>query len=453
MGNTIKLKKGFDINIKGKPQKTLATDFTSRTFAIKPTDFRGIAPIPKMLVEVGDHVKAGEPLFFDKQNPDIKFVASVSGEITEIKRGAKRAINEVIIVADSTIQFRPIEKVAINQLGREGLIQHMMTNGCWPFLTQRPYGTLADPQETPKAIFISGFDSAPLATDYNFAVVGLKDYLQTGIDVLSILSGGKVHLSLNGNTQNPSELTSLSKVETHSVSGPHPAGNVGIQIHHIDAINKGDIVWTIKLQDLIALGRVYKDGQFNTERFFAVGGPRVKNPQYFKSYIGANIEHIAKNNLTDDHVRFIGGNVLDGTKMQSNGHMGFYKDAISVIEEGDKYEMFGWIWSNYPKPSASKAFFSSLFGGKDKEFDVNTNTHGEKRALVVTGQYEKVLPMDLYPMQLIKAIMFGDLDQMEGLGLYEVLEEDLALCEFVCTSKNPVQKVLREGLDMMREQG
>ncbi len=453
MGKTIKLKKGFNINIMGKPQKTLANDFTARTFAIKPTDFKGIAPIPKMLVQVGEEVKAGTPLFFDKKNPDIKYVAPVSGEIAEIKRGEKRAIIEVIILADNNIQFRPIEKVAINQIGREELVQHMMSNGCWPFLTQRPYGIIADPQEVPKAIFISGFDTSPLAPDYNFAVVGQKEYLQTGIDVLSILSGGKVHLSLNGNTQNPSELTSLSKVDIHSVSGPHPAGNVGVQIHHIDPINKGDIVWTIRLQDVIALGRVYKDGQYNTERFISLGGPPVKNAQHFKTYIGASIENMVKNNLKDDHVRYIDGSVLSGTKMEPTGHLGFYENQISVIEEGDKHEMFGWIWSSYPRPSASKAFFSSLFGGKNQEFNVNTNTHGEKRALVVTGQYEKVVPMDLHPMQLIKSIMFGDLDQMEGLGIYEVLEEDLALCEFVCTSKNPVQKVLRDGLDMMREQG
>lgn len=452
MGITKKLKKGFDINIKGKPQKKVVSEFFSQTHAIKPTDFNGIAPIPKLLVEAGNEVKAGDPLFFDKKNPDTLFVSPVSGEIAEVKRGAKRAIAEIVILADKTNQYRSIDRLDLNMVDRADLIAHMQKNGCWPFLVQRPFGILADPNETPKAIFISGFDSAPLANDYNFSVTEQQEYLQTGINVLNILTGSAVHLSLSKRSQVANDLTHLKGVEIHNFDGPHPAGNVGVQIHHISPINKGEIVWTIKLLDVVALGRVYKDGQYNTERLFALGGPRVKNPQYYKSFLGASIENMVKDNLTDDHVRYISGNVLSGEQIDGKGHIGFYENQVSVLEEGDKHEFFGWLVANYPRPSISKAFLSSLFGSK-KEFDVNTNTHGEKRALVVTGQYEKVLPMDLYPQQLLKSIIYGDLDQMEGLGIYEVLEEDLALCEFACTSKTPVQKHLREGLDMMLEQG
>lgn len=452
MGKTIQLKKGFDININGKAEKKVASNFVSNTYAIKPTDFIGIAPIPKLLVQVGDEVKAGDPIFFDKKNPDIKYVSPVSGEVTEVKRAAKRAIAEIVILADASNQYREIEKVDLNLVDREDLIKHMMEVGCWPFLTQRPFGTIADHTETPKAIFVSGFDSAPLANDYNFSVVDQQEYLQTGVDVLSILSGSTVHLGLSSRIQAANEMNHLKNVEKHMIDGPHPAGNVGVQIHHIDPINKGDIIWTIKLQDVIALGRVYKDGQYNTERLFAVAGPKIKTPQYYKGFIGANVEQMLSGNLKDDHVRVISGNVLTGRKIESTGHISFYDNQISVLEEGDKYEFFGWLVPNYAKPSISKTFLSALFGGK-KSFDVNTNTHGEPRALVVTGQYEKVLPMDLYPVQLLKSIMANDFDSMEGLGIYEVLEEDLALCEFACTSKTPVQKVLRQGLNIMREQG
>ncbi len=452
MGKTIQLKKGFDINIVGKAEKKVAGNFVSNTYSIKPTDFKGIAPIPKILVQPGDEVKAGDPLFFDKQRPDIKFVSPVSGEVAEIRRAAKRAIAEIVILADQTNKYREIEKVDLNLIDREDLIKHMMEVGCWPFLTQRPFGILADPLETPRAIFISGFDSAPLANDYNFSVVDQAEYLQKGVDVLNILSGSTVHLSLNARQQPANELNHLKNVEKHTIDGPHPAGNVGVQIHHIDPINKGDVIWTIKLQDVIALGRVYKDGQYNTERLFALAGPRISTPQYYKGFVGVGVENMLANNLKDEHVRVVSGNVLTGSKMDPKGHVSFYDNQITVLEEGDKYEFFGWLVPNYPKPSVSKTYLSSIFGSK-KSFDVNTNTHGEPRAFVVTGQYENVLPMDLYPMQLAKSILANDFDSMEGLGIYEVLEEDLALCEFACTSKSPLQKIIRQGLNIMLEQG
>jgi len=452
MGKTIKLKKGFDINIKGTPQKQIAGEFVSNTFAIKPPNFKGVAPIPKMLVEEKQEVKAGDPLFFDKKNPDVLFVSPVSGEVISVKRGAKRAIAEVLILSDQKNEFKEFPILDLKTVDREDLVKSMMQSGAWPFLVQRPYGIMADPTVTPKAIYVSGFDSSPLGTDYNFAVVGQQEYLQTGFEVLNILTGSSVNLTLNGGTTNPSELTKLNNVEVHHINGPHPSGNVGVQIHHIEPINKGEVVWTIDLQNVIALGRLYKDGQYNTERLIAVGGPRVKTPQHYRTYIGACVENMLANNLQDEHVRVISGSVLSGTAIPTNGHLGFYDKQLSVLEEGDKHEFFGWLFPSYPRPSLSKTYLSSIFGGK-KEFDVNTNTHGEKRALVVTGQYEKVVPMDIYPQQLLKSIIVQDLDLMEGLGIYEIVEEDLALCEFVCTSKTPVQKIIREGLDLMREQG
>ncbi len=449
MAKTIKLKKGYNIKIKGSPEQTVKPDFQSRTFAVKPTDFVGIAPIPKLAVQVGDEVKAGDLLFFDKQNPDIYFVAPVSGEVVEIVRGEKRSIVEIIILADQTNHYQQFDKINLNKTSRDQLVKHLLKTGCWPFLRQRPFNVLAEVDEIPKNIFISAFDSAPLAPDYNFTLNGLGRYFQAGIDVLAKLTDGKVHISTD--TQNPSTIAdNVRNAEVHSFKGIHPAGCVGIQIHHIAPINKGDVVWTINPMDVVAIGRVLLDGQYNTERYFAVGGPKVKQPQYVKSFLGANIADMLKDNLITEHVRTISGNVLTGKTIAHNGHINFFDHQLSVLEEGDQYELFGWLIPNYLRPSLSRTFPAFLM--PNKEYDVNTNTHGEPRAFVATGLYEKVLPMDVFPMHLLKAIMFRDFDLMEGLGIYEVVEEDLALCEFVCPSKTNIQEILRDGLDYMREQ-
>ncbi|OWY23303.1 Na(+)-translocating NADH-quinone reductase subunit A [Sphingobacteriales bacterium UPWRP_1] len=445
----IKLKRGFDIKIKGAPQKETA-QLKSRTFAVNPADFNGISPIPKLLVNVGDEVKAGTPLFFDKKNPDVIYASPVSGEIAEIKRGAKRAVEEVVILADDKMEFVPLERIRISSASREEVVKHLLTTGCWPFFRQRPFNIIASHTDVPKNIFISGFDSAPMAPDYNYVMEGQKEAFQAGIEVLRKLTTGKVHLSVDGRTTPSKTFTEAKGVELHTVSGPHPAGCVGVQIHHIAPINKGDIVWTINPQDVVAIGRVFNDGQFNTERLVAVGGPCVKQPQYYKTYLGASVDSLVAGNLSHDHVRLISGNVLTGKKVSQSEHLGFYHQQLSAIEEGDKYEFFGWLLPSYPRPSLSRTFTGFLNPGK--EYNVNTNTHGEHRAMVVTGAYEDVTPMDILPMQLLKAVLCKDLDLMEGLGIYEVVEEDLALCEFVCPSKTEVQHILREGLTLMHEQ-
>jgi len=451
MSRTIKLKKGFDIRIKGTPKKSIDSSFSASTFAVKPTDFKNISPIPKMMVEVGDEVVAGQALYFDKKNPDVKHVSPVSGEIAEIKRGAKRAITEVVIIGDSTMKFRDYTVPNLDSASREDLVSFLLDSGIWPYFVQRPFGIIADHTDTPKNIFVSGFDSAPLAADMNFLAAGQKDAIQAGFKVLQKLTSGKVFLGLAGGNV-AEELKNIAGVNTNTFNGPHPAGNVGVQIHHTAPINKGEMVWTISLPHLVILGRLFSEGRFNTEKLIAVGGPLVKEPQYIKTYQGANISKALGDKLSNDHARVISGNVLTGQAIAKEGHLGAFDNSVAIVEEGDHYEPFGWLMPSYAKPTMSRTFLNGLFGSK-KEFDVNTNTHGEKRAFVVSGQYEKVLPMDIYPVQLLKSIMANDLDAMEGLGIYEVLEEDLALCEYVCTSKSKVQKILREGLDTMREQG
>lgn len=453
MAKTIKLRKGYNIKIQGEPiNEIINRNFRAKTFSIKPTDFEGLSPIPKLLVGVGDEVKAGSPLFYDKKQPEVLFVSPVSGEIAEIKRGAKRAIAEIVILADEQNEYKSFEqftKIFIKRALRKDVVKHLLQTGCWPFFRQRPYNVIADPLESPKAIFIAGFDSAPLAPDYNYTLKDQQKYIQIAIEAFNKLAP-KVYLGIPDDKKFTA-LDGLKNIEVYRFRGPHPAGCIGVQIHHINPINKGEVVWTINAQDVVALGRTLLEGQYNTERLIAVGGPTVKKTGYVKTFIGANIAGLVKNNLTENHVRYISGNVLTGSTIAANDHLGFYDQQLSVIKEGDQYELFGWLIPNYGRPSISRTFpMAALLS--NKKYDVNTNTHGEPRAMVVTGAYEKVTPMDIYPMQLIKSILYKDFDLMEGLGIYEVVEEDLALCEFVCPSKTKVQEILRDGLDYMRDQ-
>ncbi len=449
MGKNIKLRKGYDINILGTPQTTVDENFSARTFAIKPTDFHGLSPIPKILLEVGQEIKAGQPLFYDKKNPDVLFCSPVSGELAEVKRGAKRSIAELVILADKQMTFEQHTPMNIASASRAQIVERLLKGGAWPMLKQRPFNVIADHKATPRAIFISGFSTSPLGADMKFAMEGTAADFQAGIDVLNKLAP-KVHLTTNSATSATDAYANASNVEKHSVNGQHPAGCVGIQIHHIAPINKGETIWTVNPQDVAAIGRLVKDGRFDTARMMCVGGPEVKNPRYVRTYLGAGVSGFTKDNLSNDHVRYISGDVLTGKNVGAEGHMGFFDNCLSVIEEGDKFELFGWLLPSYPRPSISGTFLSTFLGSKG--FKVNTNTHGEHRAMVVTGAFEKVTPMDVYPMQLLKSIMYRDFDQMEGLGIYEVVEEDLALCEFVCPSKTEVQGILRDGLDYMRSQ-
>ncbi len=419
----------------------------SATYAIKPHDFKGL--VPKLMVKQGDEVQAGDCLFVDKKNPNICFTAPVSGEIADIVRGDRRAILEVKILADSEVQYKSFDTQAHQGWSAEQIKETLCKAGLWPCLVQRPFGTIAELDVVPKAIHISGFDSSPLAPDYSLSLEGEKENIQVAIDVLGKLTDGIVHLNTHQNKK-VADLEGLSGVKYNSFSGPHPSGLVGIQIHHIDPINKGDVVWTINPQHLTFIGRLFKNGKLDLSQKIVVGGSEVQKPAYYQSRLGASVDAVLKDNLKSDNVRVISGNVLTGDKISQEGYLGFFHQQLSVIPEGDQYEFLGWLLPSYPRPTISNSLPISKF--LKKKFKVNTNLHGEERAYVVSGQYEKVLPMDILPVQLIKAIMAGDLDKMEKLGIYEVIEEDLALCEFVCTSKIEVQSILSEGIELMAEE-
>lgn len=445
-----RLKKGFDIRIRGKAKREIVKGVRSNTYAIKPTDWNGLQPIPKLMVAEGDEVKAGDQIFYDKKIDDVFWTAPVSGEVAEIRRGDKRAITEVVILADKKTKFKDFGKMDLSTASREDVVNRLLESGAWTLINQRPFGLVADKEATPKAIHISGFDSSPLAPDYNFVMQGKGAQLQAGINVLNKLTEGTVHLNLNAKRRPADAYTQVKDVQVNWFEGKHPAGLVGVQIHHIDPIAKGDVVWTLNVEDVITIGKVFSEGIYDPVRTFTMAGPEVKEPKYFEGHVGLNVEELLNGNLENEHVRVISGNVLSGNAISKDGHLGTFSNALSIIEEGDFHEFIGWLLPSYARPSLSVTFPWTLF--PFEEFKVNTNTHGERRAFVVSGEYEAVLPMDLYPVHLLKAILANDFDKMEGLGIYEVVEEDLAICEFVCTSKQPVQEILRDGIEFMIEQ-
>jgi Na+-transporting NADH:ubiquinone oxidoreductase subunit A len=447
------LRKGHDILLEGEAEETINTSVSAKTFAVQPPNFHGMSPIPKVLVEEGATVKAGDPVFFDKKHPDIIHVAPVSGEVIAVNRGAKRAIANVVILADKEIQYRKLDAFDLENSSRDQLVEYLLANGGWPLMRQRPYNILPEADVIPANIFVSTFDTAPLAPNSNLVAEGKKEAFQKGLDVLNKLTDGSVHLGLDGRGKKvPSTVFSEAQgVEKHYFHGKHPAGNVGIHIHHIAPVSGNKKVWTLGVQEVITLGTMFAEQKYDATRVVAVTGAQVTRPQYVKTYAGANIGDLIKDNLKEDNVRIISGDVLSGAKKTAEQFLDFYDDQITVIKEGDYYEMFGWLLALKSRPSVSGTYLTAFM--KNLKFEGDTNTHGEKRAFVVTGQYERMLPMDIYVQHLMKSIIINDFERMEGLGIYELVEEDVALAEFACTSKQPLQQLLREGLDTMREQG
>lgn len=451
MGKFIRLKKGFDINLAGKAVLTLGTVEQAETFSIKPDDFHGIY-MPKVMVKEGDGVKAGAPLFHDKKNEKIVFTSPVSGEVVEVKRGEKRKLLEIKILADKSVESVSFNKYSVSDLAnlsREKAQEQLLSSGVWINLVQRPYGVVANPAETPKSIFISAFDSHPLAPDYSFLYKGQENFFQAGVDVLKKFTSGPVHVNVHSEREISPVFSQVKNVELNKFSGPHPSGCVGVQIHHIDAINKGDVVWTINPAGVIQIGKLFLNGVMDASRIIALTGSEVTEPQYFKTYVGASVKKLLANKLKNDHVRVISGNVLTGTSIGREGHLGFYDQMITVIPEGDHHEFLGWIMPSAKKVSFQRAFGLLSFLTRSREAVLDSNTHGEPRAFVQTGVFERVVPMDILPTHLLKAIIAEDYDDMEALGIYEVIEEDMALCEFVDVSKHNVQSIVREGIELL----
>ena len=456
MSEVLKIKRGVDIKLVGETDKEFAPEMRVETVAIKPDDFHGAQF--KLAVKEGEEVKAGSVLLFKKDDEAVKLTSPVSGEVAQIVRGAKRRILEVRILTDKKIKYEKFKKDDPIELDRHAIVSKLAKSGCFAFFKQRPYNVVAQTSKTPKAIFISGFDSSPLAPDMGMLLDGNDKEFQTGIDALAKLTSGKVHLGLNANVPVGRTLSSVKGVEITKYSGPHPAGLVGVQIAQKNPIDKGDIVWTINPEHVVIIGRLFLTGKFDARINIAVAGSEVKDRKYHSTILGAAVKPFIADNLSDKKVRVISGNVLTGTLIQSNGYLSFYERQITVLAEGEDPELFGWLIPKPDKFSISRALPSFFMRqlekitGQPTVYNLDTNLHGEERAFVVSGQYEQVFPFDIFPVQLIKAIMTNDIELMENLGIYEVVEEDFALCEVVCTSKIPVQETIRKGLDLMKKE-
>jgi Na+-transporting NADH:ubiquinone oxidoreductase subunit A len=450
MSKVIKIKKGLDIHLKGVADRKIAGSGQPGLVAVKPADFKGIEP--KLLVKPGHEVLTGTPLFYHKAHPEIVFVSPVAGTVEAVNRGERRKLLEVVVRAGSTPGYEPLEKGSPASMDREAVLKQILASGLWPAIIQRPYGVLANPEDTPRDIYISSFDTAPLAPDYEFILQDGKEAFRTGVAALSRLTSGKVHIGLDAKNGNSPVFAGIEGVEYHLFSGPHPCGTPGVQLHHVAPVNKGEVVWTINPQSVALIGRTFLLGYLDSTWTFALAGSLVREPRYVKGTLGMAIAPIIEGQLAEGELppRLISGNVLTGTRIERDGYLCFSDSLLSVIPEGKHFELLGWAALGAKKFSASHSFLSSLI--PRKSWDLDTNLNGGQRAFVMTGQYEKVFPMDILPVQLLKAALVSDIDKMEQLGIYEVIEEDMALCEFVCTSKIDVQEILRNGLDLIRKE-
>ncbi len=486
MPDTITIRKGLDLPINGAAELRLTDARSISTYAVKPTDFVGLTP--RLLVEEGDNVAVGDALFCDKNNERIRFTSPVSGKVKAIVRGEKRKLLEVVIEADfksvglagSDYKSSP---TATTTMTTDGIKETMLQCGLWTMLRQRPFGTIAHPDDKPKAIFVSAFSSAPLAPDYDFVMQGKEEWLKKGLEALTQLTEGVVHVCFRPGQRLAEHLDCFvsrngakQQVEIHYVNGPHPSGNIGTQIAHIDPINKGEVVWTMNLQDVAVLGELVTTGIYNPEKVIAVAGPNIKNPHYYRVKAGVCLAEITKaqllnndypkidvNNATKEN-RIISGDILSGTQIAVDGFLGAYDDLVSILPEGDYYDFMGWLMPGFRKFSFSRTFLSGFMPKStfkpmgitlprfENLWKFDTNTHGDVRPLVFTGNFERVFPFDIYPTQLIKACIVGDIDLMENLGIYEVEPEDFALCEFIDTSKTDIQAIIREALEKLRKE-
>ena len=485
--NTIVIRKGLDIPISGAAERRVTDARNISTYAIKPTDFVGLTP--HLMVEEGDKVALGDALFCDKKDERIQFTSPISGRVKAIVRGEKRKLLAVVVEKETAEKEEPSpveKKSATPPRSAEALKAVLLQCGLWTSLRQRPFGTIAKPDDKPKAIFVSAFSSAPLAPDYDFIMQGKETLLKKGLEALTLLTDGPLHLCFRPGQRLANQLSTINfprsveggtvPLSTHCVKGPHPAGNIGTQIAHIDPINKGEVVWTINLQDVAVLGALFSTGVYQPEKLVAVAGPYLKNPHYYLVRHGACMESIVEAQQLNPQypqmedsqkttgTRVISGDMLSGTQIANDGFLGAYDDQITLLPEGDHYEFMGWLMPGLKKYSFSRTFLSGFLPKSTfkpmgvtlprfrRFWDFDTNTHGEERPLVFTGNFERVFPFDIYPTQLIKACIVGDIEMMENLGIYEVEPEDFALCEFIDTSKTDIQAIVREALETIRKE-
>jgi len=445
------IKKGHDLRLAGKPEKIFKEIAESAKLSVIPPNFNGIKP--KLVIKEGDQVKVGTTIFFDKLHPEVKYTSPGGGKVSRITYGERRRIEEIVIDLDKDEQFEEFQSYKKEQIGdmtADQVRDQLQSSGCWPMIRQRPYSKPADPTIQPKSIFISAMPTVPFAPDIGFLLSEDSKGFHTGLELLTKLTEGKVNLILQKGEKELS-LTDAPGVAHYSFSGPHPAGNTGIHIHHIDPIQTGEAVWYISIQDVQAIGRLFLEGKIYTKKVITIGGSGIAEQYYAKVRRGAVVADILKNNKTGNDVRLISGDVLSGTKVTDQQSIGYYDEILSVIPEGRDRKFMDWISLGFDKYSISNTFFSKLTGKKEHVF--HTNQNGGKRAIIPFGSWEAMLPMDIMPTFLIKSILARDIEEMEKLGIYECDPEDFALCTFSCISKMEVSQIIRDGLEFIEMEG
>ncbi|HIT47210.1 MAG TPA: Na(+)-translocating NADH-quinone reductase subunit A [Candidatus Cryptobacteroides merdipullorum] len=448
MSQNIVLKKGLNIPISGEAELRVSKAIAPGITAVRPTDFKGL--LPRLLVKEGDSVLCGSPVIADKKNPDILLTSPVSGTVKALVRGEKRKLLAVLIESDGAQKCVDFGVKDPSAMDAGQVKAALLESGLWPWIIQRPYGIIADPSVRPSGIFVSAFDSAPLAADADFCFTDEIKNIQAGINAVAKLTDGEVHVSYNADGDPASALRKLTGVHAHFFKGKHPAGNVGVQISHIKPICKGDTVWTVSLLGLAAIGKLFTKGRYDVRRKVAVCGPMAIEPSYVETLPGMPMKELAGfygSNAAE--VRFVSGNVLSGSNEGVDGYLGYFSNQVTLLREGTERELLGWLrplrWKQF---STDHSYFSWLM--PKRQYDMDTNLHGGPRAFLMNdGYYAKVLPMDIYPIYLTKACLAGEIEKMEQFGIYEVLPEDLAVCEFVDPSKNNIQEIIEKGIDLM----
>lgn len=453
---THKIKKGYTIKLEGETIPEVLVSDTPKRFALQPSDFLRIKP--KLAVVEGDTVSIGTVLFTDKENEKVKFLSPAAGKIESINRGERRIIKEIVIETggeESAVSFPKLSPKEISTRSREDIVNYLLDGGVWPCIRQRPFCKIANPQIVPRDIFISGLDTNPLAPDYSVLLTDEIEAFKTGVALLKKLTDGKVFLSIeSANTNNLNELKAIEGIEVHGFSGPHPAGNVSVQIDRIAPMKRGDQLWYIYAPDVVVLGKLALGGKFPVDRIIAVAGSSVKEEKrrYYRTRLGVPVQALVQEgDLIDDEVRYLSGGVLQGREIGAAGYVGFYDRVVTMIPENDERSLLGWIYPGLKVESFSKTFLSKLF--RPKKFIQDTRMHGGLRAFIQTGQYERVMPLDIFPMHLVKSIMAEDIEEMEGLGLLECAPEDFALCTYICPSKINFGSYIQKGLDMIEREG
>ena len=447
MANLFKLRKGLDINLQGKAEKKKLQLKSNGKYALLPDCFEGV--VPKVVVKEGDKVKAGDALFINKNCQEMKFASPVSGTVTAVERGERRKVLAVKVQADATQVFTDFGVKDVASLTGEQVKEALLEAGLFGYINQLPYDVVTTPDTTPKAIFVSALRDKPLAADFEFELQGQEKEWQAGLTALSKMA--KTCLGI-GARQTSAALTSAKDVEVNVFDGPCPAGNVGVQINHVSPVNKGEVVWTVDPSAVIFFGRLFLTGKVDLHRTVALCGSEVKNPQYVEMLVGEELSTLLSNSYDEKHnVRIINGNVLTGRVTTKEGYLGAHSSEVTVIPEGnDADEFAGWIMPRFKQFSVNRSYFSWLFG--KKAYALDARVKGGERHMIMSGEYDKVMPMDIYPEYLIKAIITGNIDKMEQLGIYEVSPEDFALAEFVDSSKLELQRIVREGLNMLRKE-